>query len=116
MQQSFDKSLLNLGTTYIDSLLLHSPMDTHQKTMVVWREFERFHKQGRVRQLGVSNNYELRSFQALFRDAEVKPTVLQNRQAPPSARAGGPLSVAGRHVQVVLGNRLGHRMRRPGAR
>jgi diketogulonate reductase-like aldo/keto reductase len=45
VQQSLAASLRNLQTTYIDSLVLHSPLDTHQNTMVVWREFEKFVKQ-----------------------------------------------------------------------
>jgi diketogulonate reductase-like aldo/keto reductase len=79
VQQSLQKSLQNLQTSYLDSLVLHSPLDTHQNTMLVWREFEAFVRQGTVRQLGISNNYDLASFQAIFRDAEIKPTILQNR-------------------------------------
>lgn len=79
VQQSLAASLRNLQTTYIDSLVLHSPLDTHQNTMVVWREFEKFVKQGKVRQLGISNNYDLASFRSIYSDAEIKPTVLQNR-------------------------------------
>ena len=45
VQQSLATSLRNLQTTYIDSLVLHSPLDSHKNTMVVWREFEAFVRQ-----------------------------------------------------------------------
>jgi len=79
VRQSFATSLRNLQTTYIDSLVLHGPMPTHEETMVVWRIFEEFHGQGLVRQLGISNTYKLGQLQMLFDAAKIKPAVLQNR-------------------------------------
>jgi len=35
-------SLKNLGVEYIDSLVLHSPMDTFKETMKVWKVMESF--------------------------------------------------------------------------
>jgi len=79
VRQSFAKSLSNLHTTYIDSLVLHSPMRTHADTMNVWNVFEEFHSKGAVKQLGVSNSYSLEEFERIHREAKVKPAVLQNR-------------------------------------
>jgi len=79
VQQSLNKSLANLGTTYIDSLVLHSPMKTDEQTMQVWRVFEDYVDAGKVRQLGISNCYSLKTFQKLFDTARIKPSVLQNR-------------------------------------
>ena len=79
VQQSFKKSLLNLQTEYIDSILIHSPMKTHADTMIVWKEFENFHSQGLVRFLGVSNCYSLRELKKIYDDANIKPKFLQNR-------------------------------------
>jgi len=79
VKESLATSLKNLGTTYIDSLVIHSPMRTHEKTMQVWRTFETFVDDGKVRQLGVSNCYSLSEFEKIFVEARVKPAVLQNR-------------------------------------
>jgi len=77
--QSFQTSQKNLQTDYIDSLVLHSPMKTHKDTMEVWRAFEELHKQGKVKQLGISNIYNFSQFKKLWNDAVVKPSVVQNR-------------------------------------
>eukprot|EP00696_Hemimastix_kukwesjijk_P016115 gnl/Hemi2/4421_TR1551_c0_g1_i1.p1 gnl/Hemi2/4421_TR1551_c0_g1~~gnl/Hemi2/4421_TR1551_c0_g1_i1.p1 ORF type:complete len:300 (+),score=100.18 gnl/Hemi2/4421_TR1551_c0_g1_i1:34-900(+) len=79
VRQSFARSLQNLHTDYLDSLVLHGPLNTHQKTMQVWRVFEEFHASGKVKQLGISNCYDLEMLQAIFNEATVKPAVLQNR-------------------------------------
>jgi len=79
VQQSVRATLKNLGTEYMDSILLHSPLPTHGETLEAWRELEKFVAQGVIRRLGISNCYELHAFEQLFNDASVKPTVLQNR-------------------------------------
>lgn len=79
MLQSFATSQKNLGTSYVDSLVMHSPMRTHADTMKVWRTFEALHQQGLVRQLGISNIYSLAAFKRIFEEATVKPAVVQNR-------------------------------------
>eukprot|EP01126_Amoeba_proteus_P030044 TRINITY_DN2976_c0_g1_i4.p1 TRINITY_DN2976_c0_g1~~TRINITY_DN2976_c0_g1_i4.p1 ORF type:complete len:308 (-),score=42.65 TRINITY_DN2976_c0_g1_i4:326-1249(-) len=77
--QSFDKSLRNLQTHYIDSLLLHSPLDTHSRTREVWQAMERLHDTGKVLQLGISNVYDLQTLVQLWEDSRIKPTMVQNR-------------------------------------
>jgi len=79
VMQSFAASKKNLGTDYIDSLVLHSPMNTHQDTMAVYGAMETLCQRGEVKQLGISNCYDLKTLQQLYRDAVVKPSVLQNR-------------------------------------
>ncbi len=79
VSQSFETSLRNLRTDYLDGLLLHSPYADDKDTLEVWRAMERLHDQGGVRQLGVSNFYELRRLEALCRNARIKPAVIQNR-------------------------------------
>ena len=79
VQESLNVSLSNLGTEYLDSLVLHSPMRTFDLTARVWRVFEGFVAEGRVRALGLSNTYDLRTLQRLYDLATVKPTYLQNR-------------------------------------
>lgn len=79
VRQSVAKSLENLQTDYLDTLVLHSPMQTHSETMTVWKAFEEFVDQGKVRKLGVSNCYDLGKFTNIYNDARIKPSILQNR-------------------------------------
>lgn len=79
VKQSFAASLRNLQTTYLDALVLHSPMETFAQTLEVWRTMESLVEQGVVRQLGISNCYELSELQRIDAAARVKPAVLQNR-------------------------------------
>lgn len=79
VMQSFATSQKNLGTEVIDSFVLHSPLPTHAKTMMVWRAMEAIFNQGGVKQLGISNCYDLETMQQMFQAAKVKPAVLQNR-------------------------------------
>lgn len=76
---SFAVSKKNLGTDYLNSLVLHSPLDTHKDTMNVWRAMEDIYHQQGAKQLGISNCYQLEQLQHLYDDAHVKPSVLQNR-------------------------------------
>jgi diketogulonate reductase-like aldo/keto reductase len=77
--QSFQVSLRNLRTDYLDCLVLHSPLESDNDTIVVWRAMEALVDQGGVRQIGISNCYEPSLFERLYRSARVKPAVLQNR-------------------------------------
>lgn len=77
--QSFQASLRNLQTTYLDCLVLHSPLADRQQTMDVWRAMERLFHSGGVKQLGISNCYDPGQFELLYRDADIKPAVIQNR-------------------------------------
>ncbi|KAJ6634262.1 9,11-endoperoxide prostaglandin H2 reductase [Pseudolycoriella hygida] len=76
---SFETSLKNLRTHYIDSLILHGPLKNHKENMVLWRQFEKFAERKQVRMLGVSNFYDVDEFIHLYEDAVIKPQVIQNR-------------------------------------
>ena len=77
--QSFQTSLKNLQTSYLDCLVLHSPLADPQQTLEVWQAMERIYQTGGAKQLGISNCYEPRQLEGLYRSAEVKPAVIQNR-------------------------------------
>jgi diketogulonate reductase-like aldo/keto reductase len=79
VHQSCAASLRNLQTTYLDCLLLHSPLASLQLTQTAWRAAESLVANGSVRRLGISNCYELDTLERLHVAAEVKPAVLQNR-------------------------------------
>ena len=77
--QSFDTSLKNLRTGYVDGLVLHSPYPDERELMEVWRALEAIFDTGGARQLGLSNCYRPETLESLYREARVKPAVLQNR-------------------------------------
>jgi diketogulonate reductase-like aldo/keto reductase len=77
--QSFQASLRNLQTDYLDCLVLHSPLANLQQTLEAWQAMERLFDSGRVKQLGISNCYDLQQFASLYSHATVKPAVIQNR-------------------------------------
>ncbi|MDQ3234643.1 MAG: aldo/keto reductase [Pseudobdellovibrionaceae bacterium] len=77
--QSFATSQKNLGTDYVDSLVLHSPLARFDQLMTVWGAMEAIHERQGARQLGISNCYDPVLFKKLYQEAKVKPAVLQNR-------------------------------------
>jgi diketogulonate reductase-like aldo/keto reductase len=77
--QSCAASLRNLRTGYLDCLVLHSPLSSPKQTLQVWRAMESLVSGGAVRQLGISNCYDLGELEALSDAARVKPSVVQNR-------------------------------------
>lgn len=77
--QSFCASQENLGTDYVDSLVLHSPLRTREETLTVWRALEAVQGRGGARLLGLSNCYELDVLKDLYEAASVKPAIVQNR-------------------------------------
>jgi diketogulonate reductase-like aldo/keto reductase len=77
--QSFATSLSNLQTNYLDCLVLHSPLANEQHTMDVWKAMEAIFDAGGAKQLGISNCYELEQLEHLYRKADIKPAVVQNR-------------------------------------
>eukprot|EP01041_Mallomonas_annulata_P006167 gene6167-12496_t len=79
VKQSLERSQQNLQTSYIDSILLHSPMKRFEDTMRVWRVFESFVNDGVVRYLGISNTYNIDTLKRLYEEAVIKPSFLQNR-------------------------------------
>lgn len=77
--QSIQTSLQNLQTSYIDCLVLHSPLRNTRDMEEVWRAMEKGIESGAVRQLGISNCYDLAILERLHHWASVKPAVVQNR-------------------------------------
>ena len=77
--QSCAISLKNLRTDYIDSLVLHSPLPSAKQTQEAWRAMETLVDSGKVRQIGISNCYQLSMLDRLHERARIKPAVVQNR-------------------------------------
>jgi len=79
IRTSLGVSLKNLKTEYLDSWVMHSPLNSIEETVAAWRVMEEAVDEGRVHQLGISNCYSLDNFRYLYQNARIKPKVLQNR-------------------------------------
>src|SRR6185436_15451405 len=77
--QSFAVSLRNLQTSYLDALVLHSPLPREAETLQVWTAMETLVDAGGVKRIGISNCYSLKTLEALYRESRIKPSVVQNR-------------------------------------
>jgi diketogulonate reductase-like aldo/keto reductase len=77
VKSSFQKSLSNLRTTYLDSYLLHSPLDSFERTLEAWRVLIALQEEGKVRNIGLSNVYDISLLKALGAERQVQ--VVQNR-------------------------------------
>jgi diketogulonate reductase-like aldo/keto reductase len=79
VSQSFASSLRNLGTHYVDALILHSPLRRATEQTEVWRAMEAIAGQGAALRIGISNCYQRGVLERLHRQAEIKPAIVQNR-------------------------------------
>ncbi len=79
VRQSFETSLHNLRTDYLDGLILHSPLPRTRDLQAVWQALESIADHGGARLLGISNCYDLEVLQALHQWARIKPAIVQNR-------------------------------------
>ena len=77
--QSFQDSLANFRTDYIDSYILHEPYATDEENTAAWRTLERLVHEKKVKRIGLSNIYSSHQFNFFWKIAEIKPTVLQNK-------------------------------------
>ncbi|KAM3506850.1 hypothetical protein MY10362_002102 [Beauveria mimosiformis] len=84
VHQSVQSSLKNFTidgqNAYLDSLVLHSPLDTLDDTIVAWKTLEGYHPHT-IRNLGISNA-TLGIIEALNSRVTVKPAIVQNRFYP----------------------------------
>ena len=79
--QSFESSLVHLGTDYLDSYVLHGPSTRRglaASDWQAWRAMEALVEAGKVRFLGISN-VSVEQLQALAAEARILPKFVQNR-------------------------------------
>lgn len=74
LEDSFEQSLKNLQTKYVDLLLLHFPATEYRRP--AWPRMEEIYKSGKAKAIGVSN-YMIRHLEELLNECEVKPAVNQ---------------------------------------
>lgn len=97
---SFNKTLENLETDYLDLFLIHWPANEKQFgdeankiNLDTWRAFEDLYKEGKIRAIGVSN-FMPNHLEYLLENAEIKPMVNQIEVHP-----GWPQTEAIRYCQ-----------------
>ncbi|KAM3430678.1 hypothetical protein MY4824_007557 [Beauveria thailandica] len=91
VHQSVQSSLKNFTIdgqdAYLDSLVLHSPLDTLDDTIVAWKTLEGYHPH-KIRNLGISNA-TLGIVEAVHSRVTVKPAIVQNRFYPDTGYEAG---------------------------
>jgi len=73
---SIQNSLTNLGTSYVDLYLIHSPRLAVPDIPTAWREMEDVHTRGQARSIGVSN-FNVGQLETLVASAKIVPAVNQ---------------------------------------
>lgn len=71
---SFEESLENLKTDYVDLLLLHFPVTETRRS--AWRRMQEIYESGKAKSIGVSN-YTIRHLEELLAESSIKPAVNQ---------------------------------------
>lgn len=77
--QSFATSQRNLKTDYVDALILHSPLASFDSLLQVWNAMETIYTSSGAKMLGISNCYDFSLLQRLYDEAQIKPSIVQNR-------------------------------------
>ena len=77
-RRTFDQTLEDLGTDYVDLFLIHWPLPTRYDGDFVstWKTLEEFKADGRARSIGVSN-FAIHHLQELARETDTIPAVNQ---------------------------------------
>jgi diketogulonate reductase-like aldo/keto reductase len=80
---SFEKTMRNLGFSYIDLFLIHAPWpwndrgrDCTEGNIASWKAMEEMYKEGKVRAIGVSN-FSITNINAIIENCEIVPMVNQ---------------------------------------
>lgn len=74
LEESFEKSLKNLQTEYVDLLLLHFPVTETRR--IAWTGLESLLEQGKVKTIGVSN-YTVKHLEEMKQWLKVVPAINQ---------------------------------------
>lgn len=74
LEESFEQSLKNLQTEYVDLLLLHFPVTETRR--IAWTSLEKLYKEGKAKSIGVSN-YTIKHLEEMKEWAAVTPHVNQ---------------------------------------
>lgn len=72
-KKQIDRSLLELGLTYIDLYLIHEP---YSQSFEMWKTLEEAYKQGKLKSIGISN-FLWKRFTEFIKKVEISPMVNQ---------------------------------------
>jgi len=75
----FEISKKNLQTSYVDALILHSPLFPSSRLLQVWSAMEFIHNAKEALHIGISNCYDLNVLKRLYEESNIKPSIVQNR-------------------------------------
>jgi 2,5-diketo-D-gluconate reductase A len=81
-----DECLRQLGTDYVDLLLIHWPLPQRDEYVSTWRTFEQLVDQGKARSIGVSN-FKPAHLDRLLAEATILPVVNQIQLSPRITRS-----------------------------
>ena len=73
---AFEKSLENMGLSYLDLYLIHWPVPQKGLYVETWRALEKLYQDGRVRAIGVSN-FNISHLETLQKECAIVPMVNQ---------------------------------------
>jgi diketogulonate reductase-like aldo/keto reductase len=79
VRQSFAKSLQNLRTDYLDAVLLHSPSNSIENTILIINVLKDFKLQKKLHYIGISNIYSLPLLQEVCSLVPSTIQIVQNR-------------------------------------
>ena len=60
-------------------MLLHSPLFPYANLLTAWQTLESLCEKGDTHQIGISNCYDLSLLEQFYKDARIKPSIVQNR-------------------------------------
>jgi diketogulonate reductase-like aldo/keto reductase len=82
---SFEKTMFNLGFSYLDLFLIHAPWpwndrgrDCTESNIASWKAMEEMYKEGKIRAIGVSN-FSVSDINSILENCEIVPMVNQIR-------------------------------------
>lgn len=82
---SFEKTIRNLGFSYLDLFLIHAPWPWNDKgrdctegNIASWKAMEEMYKEGKIRAIGVSN-FSVSDINSILENCEIVPMVNQIR-------------------------------------
>lgn len=81
-----DECLRQLGTDYVDLLLIHWPLPERDEYLSTWRTFEQLVERGKARSIGVSN-FKPAHLDRLLAEATILPVVNQIQLSPRITRS-----------------------------
>lgn len=76
-----DECLRQLGTDYVDLLLIHWPLPLRDEYVATWRTFEQLVAVGKTRSIGVSN-FKPAHLDRLLTEATIRPVLNQIQLSP----------------------------------